>query len=81
MPISSPSPASFAARLICLFCMLSWFYGFPVAGVAKTQSVSRGKNVSERQRSRTSANRGSSGTSSFDYSVFTSSTLPPIRLL
>jgi hypothetical protein len=42
-PISSPSPANFAARLICDFCKLSWWYGLPVTGLAKSQSSSLGK--------------------------------------
>ena len=80
-PMSSPNLASFAARLICDFCKLSWWYGLPVTGLAKTQSSSHGKTEAERQCNSTSARRASSGTSCLEYSVFTSSTLPPTTLL
>jgi hypothetical protein len=53
--MSSPNPASFAARWSCLFRKLSWWYGLPVTGLAKTQSVSRGKNEAARQLNSASA--------------------------
>ena len=52
-----------------------------VAGLAKTQSSFRGKIEAERHSSNAAASEASNGTSSFEYSVFTSSTLPPTTLL